>query len=85
MKLQKMNCIQLLEILYNATGDFPVPFDGGYTNVTVGGNATCAGDLNISGNFINTGTFKAQIMITLLLTDHLCKQFLVQVHVTLKI
>ena len=46
-------------IIYNATGDFPIPFDGGYTDVIIGGTATSDGDLSISGDFTNNGTFNS--------------------------
>ena len=44
------------DLVYNATGDIPIPFDGGYNNFTLNGTATYNNDFSISGNFTNNGT-----------------------------
>lgn len=46
-------------IIYNANGELPTPFDGGYKDVTINGNVTFDGDISISGDLINSNTLTA--------------------------
>jgi hypothetical protein len=46
-------------IIYNTNGELPVPFDGGYKDVTINGNVSFDGDISLSGDFTNSNVLTA--------------------------